>query len=141
MFWAIIVLPRPVADDWLVSLDTNRYSVPFTLIGQAVEIHRRNGRLRILHRGGLVAEHPELHGKYQLRILPDHGPGASARTVRARHSTAPSTRAAVPPPAVEIRDLAVYDALLGDPDTASPLVKIAPGAAGPLGPMPAVMSA
>jgi hypothetical protein len=73
-------LARIVADDWLVSIDTNRYAVPFTLIGQPVEIHRRNGTLRILHRGGIVVKHPELQGKHQLRILPEHGPGASART-------------------------------------------------------------
>jgi len=42
---------RIVADDWLVSVETNRYSVPFLLIGQPVEVHRRNGRPRILHRG------------------------------------------------------------------------------------------
>jgi len=33
-------LHRIVADDWLVSVDTNRYSVPFTLVGEPVEIHR-----------------------------------------------------------------------------------------------------
>ena len=66
-------LARIVADDWLVSLDTNRYSVPFPLIGQPVEVHRRNGTLRILHRGVVVVEHPELLGKHQIRILPEHG--------------------------------------------------------------------
>jgi Mu transposase-like protein len=45
-------LARIVADDWLVSVDSNRYSVPFTPIGQPVEVHRRNGTLRIVHRGG-----------------------------------------------------------------------------------------
>ena len=125
-------LARIVADDWLVSVDTNRYSVPFTLIGQAVEVQRRNGMLRIHHRGGLVAEHPELHGKYQLRILPEHGPGASARTARQRHSTTPGGRAAVPPPAVEIRDLAVYDALLGNTEVAASLLSAPPGASGEL---------
>jgi transposase len=128
-------LARIVADDWLVSVDTNRYSVPFTLIGQPVEVHRRNGRLHMLHRGAVVAEHPEVPGKHQLRILPEHGPGASARTARHRHSTAPSGRAAVPPPAVEIRDLAVYDALLGDTDIAPPLANAAPGGSGELDPM------
>ncbi len=85
-------LARIVADDWLVSVDTNRYSVPFMLIGQPVEVHRRNGRLRILHRGAPVAEHPELLGKHQVRILPEHGPGASARTARRQHSTPSPTR-------------------------------------------------
>jgi len=30
-----------VAEDYLVSFETNRYSVPFTLIGQPVEVLRR----------------------------------------------------------------------------------------------------
>ena len=123
-------LARIVADDWLVSLDTNRYSVPFTLIGQPVEVHRCNGTLRILHRGAVVAEHPEVFGRHQLRVLPEHGPGASARTARQRHSSPPGARLAVTPPAVEIRDLAVYDALLGDTELAAPREIGAPGAAG-----------
>ena len=65
-----------------MSFETNRYSVPFTLIGQTVEVARRAGRLHITHRGGLVAEHDELSGKHQLRVLPEHGPGAIARTAR-----------------------------------------------------------
>jgi transposase len=123
-------LARLVAEDWLVSIDTNRYSVPFTLIGQPVEVHRRNGLLRILHRGAPVAEHPEVHGKHQLRILPEHGPGASARTARHRHSTAPGDRVAASLPVVEIRDPAIYDTLLGDTDIATPLLNAAPEAAG-----------
>jgi transposase len=66
-------LVRIVAEDYLVSVDTNRYSVPFPLIGQTVEVQRRGGQLRIVHRGALVAEHPELPGRHQLRILPEHG--------------------------------------------------------------------
>ena len=122
-------LARIVADDWLVSIDTNRYSVPFLLIGQPVEIHRRNGALRILHRGAVVAEHPELGGKHQVRILPEHGPGASARTARRQHSTPAPTRSALAATVVEIRDLAVYDALLGDTEVATPLANAAPAAA------------
>jgi transposase len=128
-------LARIVADDWLVSVDTNRYSVPFLLIGQPVEVHRRNGRLRILHRGALVAEHSELCGKHQVRILPEHGPGASARTARRQHSTPSPPRSTVPATVVEIRDLAVYDALLGDSDIAAPLANAAPEAAGALDPL------
>ncbi|MGH8587867.1 MAG: Mu transposase domain-containing protein, partial [Gammaproteobacteria bacterium] len=50
-------LSRMVASDYLVSVDTNRYSVPFMLIGQAVEVERRGGEIRIFHRGDLVAHH------------------------------------------------------------------------------------
>ena len=105
---------RIVADDFLVSLDTNRYSVPFTLIGHAVEVERRAGQVRIHHRGRLVATHAELPGRHQLVVVPEHGPGAVARNARQRHSSGPagtlaSTREAV---AVEQRDLATYEALV-----------------------------
>src|SRR5882762_7504062 len=120
-------LVRIVAEDYLVSVDTNRYSVPFALINQTVDVHRRGGTLRIFHRGALVAEHPELPGRHQLRILPEHGPGAIARTARQRHSTPPSHGPIPTLPIVEIRDLALYDALLGDTEIAAPLVRVAPG--------------
>src|SRR5712692_9460973 len=104
--------PRRVADDYLVSFETNRYSVPFTLIGQTVEVTRRSGRLHLTHRGQLVAEHEELRGKYLVRILPEHGPGAIARTAR-RVPSSPvadsAGRRALPE--VEIRDLEIYDTL------------------------------
>jgi hypothetical protein len=107
------VHPRLVADDYLVTLATNRYSVPFTLIGQPVEVHRRHGQVEIGHRGTVVATHPELPGKYQLRVLPEHGPGAIARTARQQPSTpgVPPPGGRPPLPEVEVRDLAVYEAL------------------------------
>ena len=103
---------RLVATDYLVSVDTNRYSVPFTLISQAVDVLRRGGTIQVVHQGQVVATHPELAGKHQLRILPEHGPGAIARLTRQRRSTlAPPTR---DPRAlgaeVEVRDLALYEA-------------------------------
>jgi transposase len=103
--------PRRVAEDYLVSFETNRYSVPFTLIDQTVEVTRRGGRLQITHRGRLVAEHEELTGKYQLRIRPEHGPGAIARTARRIASSLPTPRGALTAPEVEVRDLAIYEAL------------------------------
>lgn len=103
--------PRIVAEDWLVSLDTNRYSVPFSLIGQTVEVSRRAGHVAIHHRGTLVVEHLELTGKYELRILPEHGPGAIARSARLRRSAAADAALTTHGdfPDVEVRDLAVYE--------------------------------
>ena len=115
--------PRRVAEDYLVSFETNRYSVPFTLIGQTVEVARRGGRLHITHRGTLVAEHEELAGKYQLRLRPEHGPGAIARTARRIASSLPTARGHAALPEVEVRDLAIYEALgpaRGDTDIAPP---------------------
>ena len=103
--------PRRVAEDYLVSFETNRYSVPFALIGQTVEVTRRGGRLQIAHRGVLVAEHDELTGKHQLRIRPEHGPGAIAPTARRLAAALPTARGALIVPEVEIRDLAIYEAL------------------------------
>ena len=105
---------RIVAEDYLVSLATNRYSVPLRLIGQRVEVQRRGEMVHIFHRDREVATHPVLSGTHQFCILPEHGPGASARTARQRRST---WRAPAPPPGVmpevDVRDLACYDALGG----------------------------
>lgn len=109
-------LVRVVANDFLVSVDTNRYSVPFRLIGRTVEVQRRQGRILIRHQGELVAEHEELPGRHQVRILPEHGPGAVARNGRKPKGSTRSSAAApwadVP---VEVRDLTIYDALAHSP--------------------------
>lgn len=34
---------RVVADDWLVAIDANRYSVPCRLIGKTVQVVRSDG--------------------------------------------------------------------------------------------------
>jgi len=104
---------RIVADDFLVSLDTNRYSVPFSLIGHAVEVERRDGQVRIHHHGRLVATHAELPGRHGLVMLPEHGPGPAARNARLRRATTPPP-SSVPREAftVEQRDLATYDTLV-----------------------------
>jgi transposase len=105
--------PRIVASDYLVSLDTNRYSVPFRLIGQSVEVLRRDGQVQVFHRGELVAQHSELVGKHQLSILPEHGPGAIARNARQRRGCPAGASARPSYPEVEVRDLGCYEALLG----------------------------
>ena len=103
--------PRVVAADFLVSLDTNRYSVPFRFIGRPVAVQRKEGRVLIRYQGQLIAEHAELPGRHQLCVLPAHGPGPVARTTRQPHLHAVE-RIAQPwtMPAVEVRDLAIYEA-------------------------------
>ncbi len=105
-------LTRVVATDYLVTVDTNRYSVPFALIGQSVEVLRRDGLLEIRHRSQVVATHPVLGGRHQLRILPEHGPGPISRNARLRYSTGGYSTAAVPLD-VEVRDLTCYEAAYG----------------------------
>lgn len=103
---------RVVAEDYLVSFETNRYSVPFGLIGQTVELERRGALLVIWHRGQEVARHPLGTGRHQVRLLPEHGPGAIARTQRkARPGQSPHENRWTGPLDVEIRDLELYEQL------------------------------
>jgi transposase len=104
---------RMVASDWLVSFRSNRYSVPFRLIGKAVEVHARDGVVRVFHRGECVAEHRQRLGRHELAIAPEHGPGAVVRNARSRYASGPMRH---PDPLgleVEVRDLALYDQLAG----------------------------
>jgi hypothetical protein len=95
-----------------VSFNTNRYSAPFHLIGQTVELQVRDGQLTIYHHGRCVAEHPLLEGHYQLRILPEHGPGAIARNTRQRYGLAGAVSIPPYPGEVEVRDLTLYEQLV-----------------------------
>lgn len=111
-FLACLVRERVVAEDWLVSIDGNRYSVPYRLIGQTVQVVREFERWVIRHRGQVVAEHAVLTGRAQLAVIPQHGPGAAARNVRQRYGTTPQARqAALSREEVEVRDLGIYEQL------------------------------
>jgi hypothetical protein len=104
---------RVVADDWLVSIDANRYSVPWRLIGKTVTVVRVGECWQISHLGKLVAEHAILIGKHHLSVDPAHGPGAVARNVRSRFASSSSAPTpATPLHDIEVRDLAVYEQLL-----------------------------
>jgi len=111
-FLQALVRERIVAEDWLVSIEGNRYSVPFTLIGRTVQVVREGGSWVIRHRGAIVAEHTVLAGKAQLSVKPEHGPGAAARNARQRFSASSTTvRPLDVTREVEARDLAVYEQL------------------------------
>ena len=111
-FLAAMVRERVVAEDWLVSIDGNRYSVPCRLIGKTVQVVREVDRWVIRHRGQVIAEHAVLDGRAQLSVRPEHGPGATSRNVRKRHGKPPAggrDRAGMHD--VEVRDLTVYERL------------------------------
>ena len=73
---------RIAIEDYLVNFQTDRYSVPFTLIGKTVGLERRGDAIVIHCRGDPVATHPVLIGRHQPAIAPGHGPGAVARNGR-----------------------------------------------------------
>jgi len=109
---------RVVASDWLVSIDANRYSVPWRLIGATVEVFQVGGHWQIRHRGVVVAEHAMLPGRHQLSVNPEHGPGAVARNARQRYAETAKLVSLEPAGAgerfnpVEQRDLAIYEQIL-----------------------------
>ncbi len=112
-FLQAMVRERVVAEDWLVAIDANRYSVPFRLIGKIVQVAREGANWVIRHKGKVVAEHAVLGGRAQLSVLPEHGPGALPRNQRQRFAAIPDRPAAAPPERdVEVRDLGVYEQLL-----------------------------
>jgi hypothetical protein len=76
------VLERIVDLYGYVSVDTNRYSLPERLVGQAVSAHKHPAEIVIYHRGSEVARHPRLSGKRDARhTLPGHH-GTPTRTDR-----------------------------------------------------------
>ncbi|WP_228536351.1 IS21 family transposase [Noviherbaspirillum malthae] len=113
-FLDAMVRDRVVALDWLISIDTNRYSVPCRLIGKTVQVLRSGNIWQIRYQNKLVAEHAVLAGRYQLSVQPGHGPGAVARNARQRFAPAsePTTQPVLPVDAVEVRDLQVYEQML-----------------------------
>jgi transposase len=112
------VLCRKVATDGLVTVETNRYSVPPAYVGRTVEVHwSPGGAIQISHQGTLIATHPRAHGQHQLGLDPVH-----YQALR-RHSPEPSappgpeeslalTAWTGPFPEVVIRPLACYEALI-----------------------------
>lgn len=114
-FFQALRRSRVVAEDWLVAIDANRYSVPWRLIGKTVEVVRVGDTWQISHQGQVVAEHAVLPGRHQLRVQPAHGPGAVARNPRTRFADSAALAPPAPAPTahgVEVRDLAVYERLL-----------------------------
>jgi len=114
-FLDAMIRDRVVAEDWLVSINTNRYSVPCRLIGKTVQVVRQSAVWQIRHKGELVAEHPVLPDRYQLCVDPAHGPGAIARNARVHYSSATTLRTPCPCPhglEVEVRDLALYEQIM-----------------------------
>jgi transposase len=111
---------RTVANDCMVSLDTNRYSVPWRLVGSTVEISVVQHQVRVFHRGSLVACHRLLTGRHEMIRDPEHFRGLLR--LDAERKRAGSTAVVgdllwpIPQVEVEVRDLAVYESVAGGGD-------------------------
>lgn len=118
-------LLRTVAHDCLVTVETNRYSVPAAYVGQGVEVQWGAGEtVHIYHQGTLIATHPRASGPHQLCLDPAHY--RPLRTQGPLRAEAPAPPPEAHPsqecgrptswtgelPEVAVRGLAVYEALL-----------------------------
>lgn len=110
-------LLRVVSSEACVEVDTNRYSVPWRLIGESVTVRIEDATLIVTHAGGVCARHGVLAGKRLRAIDPAHFDGLVGRVFQpqAAASSAPAAEvAAAPPLSGELaRPLAEYEALIG----------------------------
>jgi transposase len=79
-----LVATRHVGLDCMVAFEGRSYSVPFTLVGQRVEVRGGAHHVLVLAGGELVARHPR-HSESRILIEPSHYEG-------------PATRQVLPPP-------------------------------------------
>jgi len=89
---------RIVSRDCLVAFETNRYSVPLSLVGRQVEVQAEGEIVRIFHKGELRVTHDRCRSSYEMRIEKAHYAGLYKSADRL--------------PEVEVRDLAYYEDLL-----------------------------
>jgi transposase len=111
-------LLRTVARDCLVTVETNRYSVPAAYVGQTVEVQwGTDATVQIYHQGTLIATHGRASGHHQCCVeaahyaalrppIPPAGESPGEDPVRLTSWTGPF-------PEVAVRELAVYEALCG----------------------------
>ena len=71
---------RRVTGDCRIELDTNRYSVPYQLVGRTVEVQLESGELTVRYRGELVATHAVAVGRHVIVEDPRHIEGLVRRT-------------------------------------------------------------
>jgi transposase len=101
---------RRVHADGCIDLDTNRYSVPWRLIGALVTVQVVAGELRVLHGGIEVARHAERRGRRERSIEAAHLIGLVANDFEA--GSAPA-RADPPSYGELLRPLAEYERAVG----------------------------
>lgn len=105
------VMVRSVPPDALVSIESSRYSVPVSYVGETVTVHQSANHYEIFHRETFIYRHPKAP-RHSVVMVPEHYAGL----LRAARSCSPPA----PPrwdPAylrlgeVAVRDLSVYETL------------------------------
>ncbi len=74
---------RKVTGDCRVEFETNRYSVPYHLVGRTVDVEVEGGELAVRWAGQVVAEHRVMAGRHRDIQDPGHVEGLVRRTYEA----------------------------------------------------------
>jgi hypothetical protein len=111
-FLQVRELVRCVHSDACIELDTNRYSVPWRLIGESVTVVVADGQVRILYAGQEVACHGQSLARRTSVIDRQHLVGIVGAAEHT-HSVPPMSTIAEPEAAQLLRPLAEYESALG----------------------------
>lgn len=113
-FLQVRELSRRVHTDACIELDTNRYSVPWRLIGETVTVVVSERQVRILYAGKLVACHVQSLSRRSTTIDRRHLVGIVGVSTR-RETSADADRRSTPatPSAELLRPLAEYESMIG----------------------------
>jgi transposase len=112
-FRQIRELARVVHSDGCVEIDTNRYSVPWRLIGAGVTVRVSAGEVVVLQGGTEVARHEQRRGRRETALRPEHLNGIVGTAARPIATTALPLPAAPTPMPELLRPLAEYEQAVG----------------------------
>lgn len=109
----VVHIERKVAQDALISFQTNRYSVPWMHVGHLVDLAVKNGQLVISMDGDTIATHTLLSGKHKLSLNRTHYKGLIRANQQLHRPQLPEHDPYLrEDEAVMQRDLYVYEQLL-----------------------------
>ena len=100
---------RRVGRDAYVAYQANRYSVPWQLAGQEVEVREVAGQVEIWRENQRLAVHARLAGRYQVSTSATHHQGMPWGPAGRRGKARITIRSGAP--SVEVRALSVYEAV------------------------------
>jgi len=113
-FLQVRELARRVHSDACIELDTNRYSVPWRLIGENVTVLVAEREVRVLYAGQIVARHAQSLARRTSHIDRRHLVGIVGAAGQHRSVLEPSIEASRTPPCAELlRPLSEYESALG----------------------------
>lgn len=96
--------PVRVSSTSLVSYDSNRYSVDSSAVGRTVMLRAYADRVRVVDNGVVIAEHPRVFSRHEVRYDPWHYISVLERKPGALRNGAPFKDWELPEPLAQVRE-------------------------------------